>query len=95
MHANSFGGTCNWPLKEGARLKEVAATAGETVTGNIQYVTNLSADSVLINVVIYKVRFTCHFMLQFSLHIVEMHRITCFEGILAGNVNTCVHSVER
>ena len=24
-------GTCNWPLKEGARLIEVAATAGGTV----------------------------------------------------------------
>ena len=31
MHANSFGGTCNWPLKGGARLMEVAATAGGTV----------------------------------------------------------------
>ena len=31
MHANSFGGTCNWPLKGGARLIEVAATAGGTV----------------------------------------------------------------
>ena len=25
------GGTCNWPLKGGARLIEVAATAGGTV----------------------------------------------------------------
>ena len=25
------GGACNWPLKGGARLKEVAPTAGGTV----------------------------------------------------------------
>ena len=31
MHVNSFGGTCNWQLKGGARLIEVAATAGGTV----------------------------------------------------------------
>ena len=31
MHANSFEGTYNWPLKGGARLIEVAATAGGTV----------------------------------------------------------------
>ena len=28
------GGTCIWPLKGGARLKEVAATAGGTVLNN-------------------------------------------------------------
>ena len=31
MHAKSFGGTCNWPYMGGARLIEVAATAGGTV----------------------------------------------------------------
>ena len=31
MHANSLGGACNWPLKGGTRLKEVAATTGGTV----------------------------------------------------------------
>ena len=30
---NSFRGTCNWPLKGGARLIKVAATAGGTVYG--------------------------------------------------------------
>ena len=31
LHAKSFGGTCNWPHTRGARLIEVAATAGGTV----------------------------------------------------------------
>ena len=35
MQIRSGGGTCNWPLKGGARLKEVAATASGTVS--IQY----------------------------------------------------------
>ena len=37
LHAKSFGGTCNWPHMRGARLIEVAATAGGTV---IRYITN-------------------------------------------------------
>ena len=32
FHANSFGGTCNWPLKGAARLIEVASTVGGTVS---------------------------------------------------------------
>ena len=31
LHAKSFGGTCNWLHTRGARLIEVAATAGRTV----------------------------------------------------------------
>ena len=35
LHANSSGGTCNWPLKGGAHLIEVAATAGGTVLSSL------------------------------------------------------------
>ena len=51
LHAKSFGGTCNWPHTRGARLIEVAATAGGTVFSSLDIQRTGKANKALCYVV--------------------------------------------